>query len=510
MLTKTSRKFSSMPLDQAHEQNNAAVKGPGGAVGLTENPTALKRWMVAGPEQARILTEFEELYHHTSDQPSQSHEQGHSTQERFHKQVNSMCDTIVIMGNPFMDTSKELMTLDTHDCLDDTFVESLHTLGKEQYDKYVNDVLVERRESIHKALKKNTVQLFKSAHSTTVRTKAKQQFQAIKSDCNLFSQLFITAQVRNTKLEDFFSHENHPWPPALSLHGKLRSPSSKSELLGCLAPCDQLEAPHDVDAKVVDGAAIVHALPHEGVSKFVEYSNSVFIPWTERQLESCSRIDIVWDTYRADSLKAATREKRGKGVRRKVSRNAKLPTHFVGFLQDDTNKQELFTLLSEDVIAHEYPSAKTVNITSGCGIESNDANNTMEDCDHEEADSRLCLHVHDALKGGATTVLVRTVDTDVVVILVGVFHDLVQDYPDMQLWVAFGTGKHFRHIHVNFICQELGADKSRALPLFHACLALMSHLSSAARAKSQHGRHGKLTQMPQKHSPSRPKRFSFR
>ncbi len=38
----------------------------------------------------------------------------------------------------------------------------------------------------------------------------------------------------------------------------------------------------------------------------------------------------------------------------------------------------------------------------------------------------------------------------------------------MQLWVAFGTGKQFRHIHVNFICQELGADKSRALPLFHA------------------------------------------
>ena len=60
--------------------------------------------------------------------------------------------------------------------------------------------------------------------------------------------------------------------------------------------------------------------------------------------------------------------------------------------------------------------------------------------DHEEADSRICLHVHNILKEGATTVLVRTVDSDVVVILVGIFHDLVQHYPGMQLWVGFGTG----------------------------------------------------------------------
>ena len=33
----------------AHEQVNAGVKGEGGAVCLTENPAALRRWMVAGP-----------------------------------------------------------------------------------------------------------------------------------------------------------------------------------------------------------------------------------------------------------------------------------------------------------------------------------------------------------------------------------------------------------------------------------------------------------------------------
>ena len=38
---KTGRVFSGIPIDQAHEQNNALIKGDGGAVGLTDNPAAL-------------------------------------------------------------------------------------------------------------------------------------------------------------------------------------------------------------------------------------------------------------------------------------------------------------------------------------------------------------------------------------------------------------------------------------------------------------------------------------
>ena len=42
-----------------HEQNNKIVKGDGGAVGLLQNPRALLRWMVAGPELARVIEECE-------------------------------------------------------------------------------------------------------------------------------------------------------------------------------------------------------------------------------------------------------------------------------------------------------------------------------------------------------------------------------------------------------------------------------------------------------------------
>ena len=35
------------------------VKGEEGAVGLTENPAALRRWMVAGPELSQMVEELE-------------------------------------------------------------------------------------------------------------------------------------------------------------------------------------------------------------------------------------------------------------------------------------------------------------------------------------------------------------------------------------------------------------------------------------------------------------------
>lgn len=42
VLSKTGNRFSAIPFDQAHEQENKVIKSAGGAVGLTENPVALR------------------------------------------------------------------------------------------------------------------------------------------------------------------------------------------------------------------------------------------------------------------------------------------------------------------------------------------------------------------------------------------------------------------------------------------------------------------------------------
>ena len=50
--------FSAIAIDHAHGQMHARVKGSGGAIGLTENPDVLL-WMVAGPEIAKLVEDFE-------------------------------------------------------------------------------------------------------------------------------------------------------------------------------------------------------------------------------------------------------------------------------------------------------------------------------------------------------------------------------------------------------------------------------------------------------------------
>jgi hypothetical protein len=74
VVPKTINRFSSIPIDQAHEQNNELEKGSGGAVGLTENPSAFKKWMIAWPEQAILLKEFEQEYSFEEDDKHQHHE----------------------------------------------------------------------------------------------------------------------------------------------------------------------------------------------------------------------------------------------------------------------------------------------------------------------------------------------------------------------------------------------------------------------------------------------------
>eukprot|EP00745_Piridium_sociabile_P012394 TRINITY_DN190_c0_g1_i6.p1 TRINITY_DN190_c0_g1~~TRINITY_DN190_c0_g1_i6.p1 ORF type:complete len:743 (+),score=169.21 TRINITY_DN190_c0_g1_i6:247-2475(+) len=471
VVQKTARRFSSIPIDQAHEQNNELVKGPGGAVGLTENPTAFKKWMIAGPEQARILTEFEREYTAISEEERQHHEEGLSAQKTFHEQTLGLIQVINEMSNPFLEEGSELIALDTRRVIGESVANTVQTIeevGQAQYDSYNEAIITERRKSIHEPVKRNSLPLFRS--SSKGKRKQSDGVSLLKDDVSLFSRLYIVAQNRDTDMGTFFQHENHPHPPSLSERGTLRQ-GKKSDLIGILVEetqNSQKEPPPFLDARILDGAAVVYLLPLTNVTTFNDYANEVFIPHILKLLESCRRVDVVWDSYIASSIKESTREKRGKGVRRKVGGPTKVPSNWPDFLRDPTNKEELFQFLSDKVGSSDWPDGKGVFITSGTNVISRGSDHSMPRCDHEEADTRIVVHLKDALDKGCTNCLVRTVDTDVVAILIGKYHSLTSQHQMAAIWVAFGTGKNFMYLDINAICHALGKDRSTALPIFHS------------------------------------------
>ena len=147
-VSKTSKPFSAIPIDQAHEQNNALVKGEGGAVGLTENPRALRRWMVSGPEIARIINEFEASMVTEcpeTEQIAKHHEDTRSLQSLFYRDVASLTRTIEEMGNPFMEETDDLLALDTKQIMRSDALARLwkvEEVGMAQYESFIAERLI--------------------------------------------------------------------------------------------------------------------------------------------------------------------------------------------------------------------------------------------------------------------------------------------------------------------------------------------------------------------------------
>ena len=471
VIQKTCKRFSAIPIDQAHEQENAKVKGSGGVVGLTENPVALCRWLICGPELARIVTQFGEQYMPETNPVGESvhYEEGLSHQIKFQLQVNNFVNEINRYGNPFDEKGQELLVLNTRECADDvvaTTVRTIEDLGKRQFEEFNREVLKERTKPISATIKRNSLPLF-STTKHKVRASAN-QIKAMQDDVELFSHLYISTQQREGDLDEFFSHENHAYPPSLSEYGKLRL-GAKSDLLKLLQDAETKPDDCSFECRIFDGGALIHIFnPKNAGLIFSEYSNQVFLPFLKRELLNAKRVDIVSDRYLPDSLKNCAREKRGSGVRVNVGPQARVPNNWHAFLRDTKNKEELLNFLSEEVSHAEWDDSKEIYVTKGTYVITKGSAKPMLDCTHGEADTRVIVHLLHALENERNKIEVRTVETDIVVLLIGQFFEMQARYPQVDIWVAFGVGKNFQYIHVNSICWKLGKEKSQSLPVFHA------------------------------------------
>ena len=148
-----------------------------------------------------------------------------------------------------------------------------------------------------------------------------------------------------------------------------------------------------------------------------------------------------------------------------------VPCDWNKFLANSRNKLQLFRFLSKAVIeassqftdvvvCSTYDDHVLVNTSDSQSVADFA---TIMPCNHQEADSRIFLHLSHAAQQGNSITFIRTVDCDVVIIAVGHFGSLGV----MQLWIGFGTGKAFQHIPVHEITQTLGPEKSLSCPLFH-------------------------------------------
>lgn len=305
---------------------------------------------------------------------------------------------------------------------------------------------------------------------------------SMKKENHLYASLFIACQARSSDLTDFFQHENHSFPPSISEYGKLRK-TSKADFLQCLEQhsSNTFTAPSDITAKIVDGAVLVQALKPGLIKTFGDYAKKfhqgILAMMSEEKID---RLDIVFDRYLDRSLKEETRESRGSGIRINVKENTPIWKDWGQFLRNNENKNELFALLA-NVMTKDVITGKVLIATCSEYTLASEpvAISELSPCNHEEADSRIFVHLRDMKIVGHRKVLIRTVDTDIVVIALSMFQQLDLE----ELWIEFGFGKTKRWIPVHLLSISLGKEKCEALPLWFALTGCDTVSSFCGRGK---------------------------
>lgn len=109
------------------------------------------------------------------------------------------------MGNPFAEDNGDLLVLDTRDIADPAIVETVRVIektGQEQYEKYMTERVIKRTTPLSDPISRNKMPLF-SRPPARVPSKAKQIVSSLKSDCVLFSRLYIACQTRDGDLDNW-------------------------------------------------------------------------------------------------------------------------------------------------------------------------------------------------------------------------------------------------------------------------------------------------------------------
>ena len=218
--------------------------------------------MVAGPELARMVEEFEEVI--SACESQNHHENKPKIRSAFAKDVINLESSFEELGSPSKETGEDLIALHTKDVMNEDVVRTVRTarqLGEQKFKAFLKERLEDKTRLLTDILKKNNLPMFNVQEKKLV-SKDKAKVTVLKEDCALFSRLYIACQNREGNLEDLFKFENQPWPPSLSQMGQLRG-GTKADLVKCLsdASSQTVEQP-SVDAVILDGAVVVDAPAH--------------------------------------------------------------------------------------------------------------------------------------------------------------------------------------------------------------------------------------------------------
>ena len=273
---------------------------------------------------------------------------------------------------------------------------------------FVDKRLKSHEVGFHDAILKSNLPTLKSMYESK-KTAATGKAKVMKADRRLFQRLFVANSSGHTiDLPRILQHELFPVPLSLAdTAGELHhtQKSALGQILEAGTSVEKLPASDINTCTIIDGQALVQATGKpKSANTFGDLAQIFSSTCLSYMKKPCTRVDVVFDRYENDSIKAGTRSfRKGTGSKRPVRRMVKdkevsLPNNWKQFIDLEENKADLARLLSEElscqvadggiVTAGGFESPEEVKCSPDPGILS---------ATHEEADTRILLHAKDAL-----------------------------------------------------------------------------------------------------------------
>ena len=482
-IRRTDNQFSRVPVDLTLEQtiNADAASRMTGYTDATNNYSARLRWSATKGARAALIGAMLDMAGLNATGDDQSHV-SHSRIARDNKDLQNLLKTVDGFANPFTVASETLVNIQTGKAATNEITESLlnvEKIGKEKHDAFVTECINDPTR-FERSIAQNRLRTFADQGARS-RKAANPIIQELRCTRDLFGRLAILAGKRKVDFEYLVTFPLTPVPLTMCRtdgtvvtmsHGK------KSDLFSLLeGRVADHGAPTEVSASLIDGNFLLHCLPpnlpptYGGLSR---YLLNVVLSFPSK------RVDILFDTYEEPSIKGDEHQHRGAEatVYRITGPDQIRPRDIEKALKSPSFKQQLPRFLVKDWGEQWYSGSLEgrevyLGVDTSCFLFTA-VNGKVEmtplqrlECNHPEADTRICLHFFDAISNERTRgdIVVRATDTDIAVILLHHCQNASR-----KVWMDVGTsGKgNRRYINISAIATEIGPQLCSALPGFHA------------------------------------------
>ena len=487
--------FVSIGADHALEQVNKTIKDPSSLIGISNNANARQRFFLAMPEIGCLSDEYQNQFGHRTNVAREHHNLMPSIIKREHTIIDKIKAAITSHTNPFTVEGDSLYNIISHAYVPQEYVQQIldiDQIGQKLYENYVADCIVGNT-SLWAPVKRENNKMYTSGskrQSMQIRDKAID----LRETKDLYGRLMILCKSsRDVDMKKVIGEYEFTLTPRslFAPNGSMLMCTDKSKLIHELQKLVLDNSSHDSSdnnlqpmstqgldrslveddvvpepshkVAIIDGMVIVQKLAKSSMQTVSDLCRC-FIDKVMYDTRDFDEIVVVLDTYKDDSLKNTTREKRQQGrapVQYEVSDDTKLRhIPMKQFLSHNQTKADLTIYLANKIISYSEHLSKLIIVSAGGQTRSN-GHIIFDENNHDEADT---LMINQALLVAQRSppdcqLTVFSPDTDVLVLLIANYN-LLPSNTSISMLSAI--------IEIKPLWVQLGEDKAKALPALHA------------------------------------------